>query len=105
MLIITSHPGVECGRWSSVLLLGGSHGIDATILPFFFLELMIVSSTLCARKQKFLVRNFLYQWVWPNVVNRIRPPHQPYQKIEVELKSKPDWPKLGGVDITKSTNV
>ena len=37
----------------------------------------------------------MYQWVWPRI-NRLRPPRHLYQKIEKELKSKPDWPKLGG---------
>jgi hypothetical protein len=46
----------------------------------------------------------MYHWVWPRI-NRIRPPRHTYQKIEKELKSKPDWPKLGGKDISEGTHL
>ncbi|KAI9554376.1 hypothetical protein GHT06_019648 [Daphnia sinensis] len=50
--------------------------------------------------EKYLIRGWMYQWVWPRL-NRLRPARHTYQKIEKELKSKPDWPKLGGKDISK----
>lgn len=49
---------------------------------------------------KYLIRGWIYQWVWPRL-SRLRPVRHTYQKIEKELKSKPDWPKLGGKDISK----
>ncbi len=53
-----------------------------------------------AVKQKYLIRGWLYQWIWPRL-NRIRPVRHPYQKIEKELKAKPDWPKMGSKDTSK----
>ena len=36
-------------------------------------------------------------WVWPRL-NLIRRPRHQFQKIEKELRAKPDWPKLGTKD-------
>jgi len=47
--------------------------------------------------QKYLLRGWLYLWVWPRL-NLIRRPRHQFQKIEKELKAKPDWPKLGTKD-------
>ena len=39
----------------------------------------------------------MYHWAWPRI-NRVRRPRHLYQKIEKELKSKPDWPKINDKD-------
>lgn len=46
----------------------------------------------------------MYQWVWPRL-NRVAKARHPYQKIEKELKEKPDWPRLGGNDASKRSKL
>ena len=63
---------------------------------FFTFYVAAVNSTYYAQffKQKYVIREVLYQRAWPRL-NTIRPARHMYQKIEMELEAKVDWPVVG----------
>jgi len=57
------------------------------------LMLGLAGAIICYTWEKFFIRGFLYQWLWPRL-NMIRSPRHSYQKIETKLMAQPDWPEM-----------